>query len=84
MSKFKVGTKVRIKRGLRRYPSEDRHGVYITPDMRSMAGQIFTIDRMLERRFPAFKLEGEDMQWTWTDDMVDIIVLTKKVGGELV
>ena len=84
MSKFKVGTKVRIKRDLRKYPHKDRNGVYITPDMRFMAGKIFTIDRMLERSFPAFKLEGDDMQWTWTDDMVDIIVLTKKVGGELV
>lgn len=62
---FKVGDRVKIKKTLR--SGRNKYGVYITPEMKDMAGQTQTITRVEpDGSFAAYKITNS--QWWFTDE----------------
>lgn len=61
---YKVGDRVKIKNIKR---GRNKYGVYITPDMENMSGQVQTITKAEpDTGFIAYKVTNSS--WWWTDE----------------
>ena len=78
MKKLGVGTRVRIRkdiRGFRYTPS----GLYITEEMKELAGKIMVIDDCSEHNLPRYKLV--DDVFTWTTELFDVYTPDIQIRG---
>ena len=66
MSKFKVGDKVRIKENL----PNNVDGLWVCADMKSMGGQIVTIDAACE--CGQYYIKEDSKHYCWSDNMFEL------------
>ena len=70
MSKFKVGDKVRIKKGL--VGSTNYSELFCNPEMTKLCGSEITIREFQEEHKDRFYVT--ENRWTWCDEMVEEII----------
>nr|DAH73384.1 MAG TPA: hypothetical protein [Caudoviricetes sp.] len=66
--KYKVGDKVRIRKDLQE--GDFYKGFYVNEKMKSHKGEIRIIRRVIEE---AYKLEEDENDWNWTEEMLEPI-----------
>lgn len=89
MSKFKVGDKVKIKRGLKgdvRYTRESKCGsstLYFSDKMEKYNGKIATITGVDEGRFTIdYKIDLDNGSWSWSSGMFEEEMNKFQVGDK--
>ena len=66
--KFKVGDKVRIRRGLKK---GDNYKIYVNDDMEELAGRIVTITDAWDNNGGRYEIDEDKVCYTWTEDMFE-------------
>jgi len=81
MKKLGAGTKVRIRKDIRTFRRTGT-GVYITEEMKELAGKIMVIDDCSGYSTvyaPRYKLAGD--VFTWTTELFDVYTPDIQIGG---
>lgn len=74
--KFKVGDKVRIRRGLKK---GDNYKIYVNDDMEELAGRIVTITDAWDNNGGRYEIDEDKVCYTWTEDMFEgLAIITKE------
>lgn len=67
VNKFKVGDKVRVRDDIAKTKDHGRDGVCIADEMKELAGNVFTIDKV---RSDCYDVKGSE--WVWNDEMLEL------------